>query len=504
VIDKVTKRPINGAKIVVERKVVRSGQWELIEETRHRADLNGRYRFVIRPEHIAMPGLLIATTAEHPDYVLNAFGTDLRGIHENLKFGDPSPFSRIELSPAETIAGRIVDPDRRPLGGIRIWAYSKTNEEDDSEVGSFFDSETNEEGRFTLGMVKGGSSVFWIVPKNFAPQQVVPEPKQNDCGDIQVHRGSPVSGLVLNATGEPVAGVWVNIYDEAAQRELAINVESAVVRSAETDENGKFRSGPLMPSTYRISVGDAPREMDYYKRVRQPIEIRDVFVPQNIVIDRREAERPITIQAVPHIRFVGQCLDSKGEPYPGWNPSLIMQGNLGGQWYSATLHPDSEGKIAGRLPKGLEQARLYAVTNEHGAIRVRLKKDGPLLDPRNVGLGEVEDDITGIEIIGYKAAVVQIKAVDESGQQISEFEVAGLYEGDGRSSHTAGGLTTHIWFNKQTDGRYRTSQLLPDSKITFTARADGHQDASETISLPEGAEKEITLTMKRKPKENAQ
>ena len=36
------------------------------------------------------------------------------------------------------------------------------------------------------------------------------------------------------------------------------------------------------------------------------------------------------------------------------------------------------------------------------------------------------------------------------------------------------------------DGRWRTSQLLPDEEITVTVEADGYETKSETLSLPEG------------------
>jgi hypothetical protein len=42
--------------------------------------------------------------------------------------------------------------------------------------------------------------------------------------------------------------------------------------------------------------------------------------------------------------------------------------------------------------------------------------------------------------------------------------------------------------------------MVPDVKTTFTAKADGYEDASETVTLPEGAEKGITLKMKKTEK----
>jgi hypothetical protein len=45
--------------------------------------------------------------------------------------------------------------------------------------------------------------------------------------------------------------------------------------------------------------------------------------------------------------------------------------------------------------------------------------------------------------------------------------------------------------------------MLPDTETTFSAEADGYEAASETFSLPEEAEKEITLVLKKKVGEAA-
>ncbi len=503
VIDKTTKKPIKGAKVVVRRMILKSSERKIIEESKHRTDADGKYRFVIPPEQVAERYLYIELDVEHPDYAWKkGFGYALGMIRKNLRLGDPPFFSRIELTPGETLSGRVVDPDGKPLAGVKMLAYSKADAKDYREYGSFFRAETDQQGKFTLSLAKGGPSLFWIVPKDFAPQQILSGTKRGEWGDIQLETGVSVSGRVVNASGEPVAGVWVNLSHEASRNEIKMPVASSMNRSAMTDENGHFKLGPMKPGKHEINVDGYPEEITYHKQARNPITIQDVFVAQEIEILPQDEQQPITVQAVPHVQFVGQYLNSKGETCRGH--SVSVWGDMNGQWWHKRLPPDSEGKIVGRLPKGLQKARLDAITNEHGSLRVRLKKDGPLLSPRDVELGAVESDIAGIEVIRYHAPVVQIKAVDEKGQQITDLKIAGIYEGDDELMHPVGGLPTHILFKKQTDGRYRTSQMLPDTKVTFTANADGYHDASETLSLPEREEREITLVMKKNSKEDAE
>jgi hypothetical protein len=38
--------------------------------------------------------------------------------------------------------------------------------------------------------------------------------------------------------------------------------------------------------------------------------------------------------------------------------------------------------------------------------------------------------------------------------------------------------------------------MMPDVAVKFTASAAGYEDASETLSLPEGAERQIALKLK--------
>jgi hypothetical protein len=331
--------------------------------------------------------------------------------------------------------------------------------------------------------------------------QLVLGTKKGDLGDVRVEPGVSLSGRVLSATGEPVAGVWVNLEDESSQGEIQMPVASALRRSAQTNENGEFKLRPMKPAMSQLEISGYPSEINYHERVRNPVEFEEIFARQKINLSADDANRPITIQAVPHVEFQAQYMDSKGQPNPGHDISIY--GELGGQWFHQMLDPDENGKIVGRLPHGLEKAKLEASTNEHSSLHVRLKKDGPLLGPRDIDLGTIEDDVRGIEIIRYKAPIVQVTVVDEQGEKIPDPKVAGAYKNDYELMHPVGGAPTHIFFEKQTDGRFRTSQMLPDTETTFTAEAEGYDAASETVSLPEEAEKEITLVLKKSAGDSA-
>jgi beta-lactamase regulating signal transducer with metallopeptidase domain len=496
VFDKQTKRPIEGAKVVVRRMISRASERRIVEESEHTTNAFGVYRFVIPPEQAAEKAMYIELDVEHADYAWKkGFGYSLTMIRRNLELGEMPFFTRVDLDPAEPVTGIVADPDGHPLAGVPMLAYSKASAEDYSDYGSFFRTETDAEGRFRINAVKGGPCIFWIVPEEFAPQQHVIGNKRGSQGVLRMEAGISLSGRVLSATGDPVAGAWVNMSDESSQAEIGLPVASSMNRSAQTDENGEFKLGPMKAGTCQVNVDPRPREIKYHDRGRSPKELDDIFVAQTIELTPADANRPITIQAVPHVEFRGQYVDSMGEPCPGHE--VMVYGNVSGQWFHRTLRPDAEGRIVGRLPHGLEEARLDAITNEHGALHVRLKKDGPLHNPRDLRLGVVEDDVVGVEIVRYKAPIVQIAVVDEQGKQVKGAKVAGVYKNDYELMHPVDGSPTHIFFEHQADGRFRTSQMLPDLETTFTATAEGFKDSSETLSLPEGDTYELTLVIKK-------
>ncbi len=40
--------------------------------------------------------------------------------------------------------------------------------------------------------------------------------------------------------------------------------------------------------------------------------------------------------------------------------------------------------------------------------------------------------------------------------------------------------------------------MIPDREVEFTVTAEGYQDASEKVALPEGEERELVLVLEKK------
>jgi peroxiredoxin len=499
IIDKVTKAPIHGANVTVRRMISASYDHRILEETKHQTDERGKFSFVIPPKQLAVKSLYIELDVEHPDYSTKAgFGYAMDMIRKNAKLGDPPFYSHVELDPAAPLTGRLVGPDGEPLAGVPMLAYSNVNPRDFSNdnYGSFFHAKSAEDGKFRLNMTKEGPSVFWIVPEKFAPRQIVSGTKRGDWGEVRMERGVGLKGQVVDAVGTPVSGVWVNVTDEKSQGDIQMPVATALRRSGQTDAQGRFEIGPLKPGKFLLQVEGYPSEIRYHSRERKQIDIPAVFPRRTITIGEG-AQEPILVRAIPHVQFEAQYVDSKGKKRTGWEQFVF--GKLDGEPYFVQLRADAEGRFHCLLPHGLEDAKLELSSNEHGALRIRLGKDKPLLHGREIKLGTVEADITDVEIVRYTAPIVQLKPVDEDGKPVVKVKVAGIYEVDDKDKlvHPVDGLPTSIFFEKQPGGVFRTSQLLPDEKIKFVASAEGYAKVEETLSLPEGETRELTLVLKR-------
>jgi hypothetical protein len=173
-------------------------------------------------------------------------------------------------------------------------------------------------------------------------------------------------------------------------------------------------------------------------------------------------------------------------------------GRLDGQSWHGLGHPNSEGKIALRVPHGLQNANVGFMTDEGEAYRSRRSKGKELerFEPRTE-LGTLNDDVEGFELIHYLAPVVLIDAADSDGKQVKDFRVTAACPGATQKYRVAGELQSDLPFERQYDGRYRTSEMLPDEDVKFTVTAPGYEPASETVRLGEGEMKELTITLEK-------
>jgi beta-lactamase regulating signal transducer with metallopeptidase domain len=507
--NKDTGGPIAGATVVVRRSILRSGENKVLQETRHTTAEDGTYAFTIPPEQSSTPYLYIELDVEHPDFATRAgFGYALSMTRKNEGLGERPFFETVELRPAKAITGRVETPEGTPAAGVELLAYSRTDKvlKGQFEYGSFARAKTDAEGKFRLPITTPGDGVFWVLPEKYSPElRVLADGRRGDLGTITLTKGVSVTGVALGVDGKPLAGLLIEATRERGSTPEfealgRMMVADAIRRTAETDAEGRFTLDPLPPGNYRVMPTDYDgRGGRSAGRARR--ELPGVFAPQKLTIKEGETPPAMEVRALPHVVIEGQWLDSKGQPKGGWESSVF--GRMDGAFWHGQARPDAQGRFSLKVPHGLEKVELDIMTNEHASALHRMAKDGPLVAGRRVTLGTLDHDVKGIEIVRYVAPVILINATTRDGKQIKGFKATAEYTGpdagpDKRVHLAGGGAETEAIKDEQNDGRYRTSQLLPDREVAVTVTADGFATAEKKLKLPEGKNEEVTFVLEPK------
>ncbi|KAA5539451.1 hypothetical protein FYK55_24265 [Roseiconus nitratireducens] len=492
--------PIPGATVKVHRKLSRdpkTGGWSTIEVTEHRSNAIGLYHFTLPPEQVAQSSLYIEVEAAHPNYASKSrSGYSHTMIRKNLKMGELPFYTEIRLWPGEPIEGTIVSPDGKPLEDVKVSMYASSDQASGFPAGSFDRTVTDAKGRFRIVPPTPGDGVLWIQPEQFSPQAHRIRDRRGDWGEFKLESGSTTRGRVLDVDGDPVSGVRISARrqgdgDEADEYLNSSRVANQIGREVVTSETGEYELTSLPVGDYRIRIEPNAKEGDY-----DPPPLEDVFVQQSLKIENQEPQE-FDIQALPHVVLDGTYLDSNNQPRTG--SEVMLFGRLDGEFYfTQSSSPGKDGKFQIRIPHGLKQTKMDLITNEHSALKWRMSREQPLQRGRNVDLGLVEDDITGFEVVRYTAPILMVKAVDESGKMIPDVVPIVTYtrDGDDREGMVMYPTGSRVSFEKQNDGRHRSSQMLPDEPIEVTVKKDGYSTEPQRFTLGEGEIQDAEFVIK--------
>jgi protocatechuate 3,4-dioxygenase beta subunit len=508
--DKDTGKPIEGAMVVVRRSIYKSGmENKIMQESKHTTDKDGKYHFTIPPEQVKERSLYIELDVEHPDYAPQKnFGYALGMILKDEKLGGRPFFESVELRPGKAVTGRLETPDGKPAVGVKVLSYSITDKTQEGvfEYGSFADTKTNEKGEFRVVMVTPGDAVLWILPaKGYVPSTHVVGAKRGDLGLFGLKDGIRIKGTVLDAQGKPLAGISVNAERERGETTNEFfqshPVADQISRTARSNDKGEFEMEPLPPGSYRVKPDQQARDGSSDRKDWAAVPLGAVFLDHKLMLKEGEKPEAIEVRAVPHVVIEAQFYDSMGKTRGGHEPFVF--GTIDKKNFFSQCQITEKGKVTALVPHGLEQVRMQLSTNEHSALRWRMSKEGKLNSSHEIDLGTLNKDVSGIEIIRYEAPIALVKVTAKDGAKLKKVGVGIRYtaekkERNGRFLGPAGLVQSDVFFEDQEDGRFRSSQLLPDDEFEIVAKAEGYKEATiEKQKLAEGVTKEYELVLEK-------
>lgn len=405
--------------------------------------------------------------------------------------------------PTEALAtGEVQMPDGKPAVGVKVMAYSvgKRDLMDTRDQGSFVDGCTDAKGKFRLQLATPGWAVIWIFPKDYVPSTHVIKDKRGDCGVFALEPGPRLRGKVLDAKGRPVPGVNVYAGWRGKNPDITEPVSDQIHRSAVSDDKGEFEMKPLPPGNYIVRPEEFPRDGSLDEKERKERPVPGVFGGTKVTLKAGMNPEPIEVRAMPHVIIEARYVDANGKPTKGHGS--FLSGHLDDVFWNTETKVDSDGKMTAMAPHGLEGAQLDVVTNEHGSIRWRKAKGEPLNNTRRISLGTITDDVKGIEIVQYKAPILLVKVVARDGAKPDKQSVDAYYD-LGKSGmmerpvFRAGRKVSYVRFEKQEDGRFRSTQMFPDEEVTVTAYAEGYESKPQKVKLAEATTREIELILEK-------
>ena len=188
---------------------------------------------------------------DHPAYARRHCGSYGYGmVVKNLEAGEQPWFSELKMVQGEKISGRLVDENQAPVAGAQLRFRTDPKTGYDIVRSAWGEGTSGTDGRFEIVVLRDGNTSLSIIPPNHCMKHIDPGDKRGDIGDIVLEGGFSIEGVVQDAKGNPMDGLWVNITPENKEN----NVSYEMKRSSKTDGEGRFQTRPLKPGKYLVEV----------------------------------------------------------------------------------------------------------------------------------------------------------------------------------------------------------------------------------------------------------
>lgn len=370
----------------------------------------------------------------------------------------------IELRPARTLSGRVVDPEGEPVQGADVfWVedfrLSVAGGMPDLAGGLRSQAATDAEGFFEISGLEPGLIALEVSAPGYKPKRLtaiqIPEDRAAEKLGITLDRGAFVDVWVFDSAGAPVASVWVMAFPESPADSSPFLLSSGLrSRQPPTDGEGRVRIEIQGPGRYRISARGRDQEAS------TTVEVEPGTTPQ---IELRLQE--------------GAQVSGRIAGEDGW-------GIAGARVVFGTDEPDPDYETS---VESDADGSFLSPPLEDGAYRLRAEKTG-FAQPG----GPLE-----VEVAGRPVAGIELRLAEDgtSGGTLSG-RLLGLTPDEAAQAQieaTRTGLLLPVFGRATAEGTYRLTELSPGF-WTVRASTPAGRRAAGTVQLdPEMPEAVLDL-----------
>lgn len=500
-----TLTPIAGADVLLKLSTTgdeTTNETKLLREITVKTGEDGTFEFTIKEDEANKRTLYVEFTIRSREHVEFYGGYGYGMLLKNEKMNERPFFEDMRLPRGRAVEGTVKTPEGEPAAGVKVIVCTSPNFTNRGARVRFLDTRTDDKGHFRLVIFPQARAILWLLPQDYVIQtQPIRQNQEGDLGTYVLNPGPKISGKLLDAEGNPVAGVYVEA--DFAFRPQPQEGKVPLIpdwigdqnhRATVTNEDGSFEFRPLRPGKYTITPSekgwDPSTREGAVDPPRRPLPA--VFLEAEVTIKRGEKPAPLEIRAIPHVVLEIQSRSSKGPRRGG--PDLNLFGTRDGSSWHTDCEPSAQGTYRILVPKGMEDAQLSCITNEHTAVRFRMKKGAPLMEGHSFSLGKLTRDRKGMQIISYESPTLVISAKTEGGDRIKDLDPKVTYaefEGKNVVRHN------NVGVQNQGGGKYRTIQALPDRELDITIKKEGFKTAEKKLTLPEGKVEEVEFVLEK-------
>jgi hypothetical protein len=410
------------------------------------------------------------------------------------------------VPPNPMAAGRVLDPDKKPASGIKVWAVQASSVDGSAHYSLFGPRVTDDNGAFLFDWGLSSGKAFYLIADQPRPAETEPEKpieaptyygnataldaatpivlergENRGSLDIQLRRSAHycVTGT-LAVSGKPARNPF-------EIREFALAETSLARATGASDDRGKYRVCGLTPGQYRVIANGPNHEADTEDFIVADADVAHVdlaldAVPLHLTVEW--VSDPVI--APPVSESVATRLESAGFKAPLnarlQNVQISLDGRGGGRENRiATVNVPYDGLFESRLAVGdyrvtvRPPACCYSKELDYGGI--------PLSGPLHLAAGSSG---TLRVLIGTDGATLKCRATDDDGKPVEEAAIVLVAD--------APGSEPQLQWNVLAPGKYKV--IAVNRNITLPEDRERIRSAlgnAQSVELSPNAKLELKL-----------